>query len=100
MRWEVIGAVAALCIALRVAAPLLVRGRELPPALEGRLNNAVVPLLGALIAIQLLTHGGQTAVDARAPGVAAAAVVFLWRRSFVMAMLAAATVTAGLRLAA
>jgi len=100
MRWEVIGAVAALCIALRVAAPLLLRGRELPPALEARLSGAIVPLLGALIAIQLFTHGGATSIDARAPGVAAAALVFAWRRSFVMALLAAAVITAAVRAAA
>ena len=100
MRWEVIGAVAALCIALRVAAPLLLRGRELPPALEARLSGAIVPLLGALIAIQLFTHGGATSIDARVPGVAASALVFAWRRSFVMALLAAAAITAALRVAA
>jgi branched chain amino acid efflux pump len=100
MRWEVIGAVAALCIVLRVAAPLLLRGRELPPALAARLHGAIVPLLGALLAIQLFVHGGGTAVDARAPGVAAAALVFVWRRSFVPALLAAAAITALLRLVA
>jgi branched-subunit amino acid transport protein len=98
MRWEVLGAVAALCIALRVAAPLLLRGRQLPAVLEARLNGAIVPLLGALIAIQLFTHGGQAAVDARAPGVAGAALVFVWRRSVVMALLTAAAITAGLRM--
>ncbi len=97
MRWEVIAAVAALCIALRVAAPLLLRGRQLPPAVEARLNNAIVPLLGALIAIQLFVHEGHTAIDARAAGVAAAAAVFVWRRSFVWALLTAAAVAAGLR---
>ena len=67
MRWEVIAAVAALCIALRVAAPLLLHGRQLPPAVEARLNGAIVPLLGALIAIQLFVHEGQPAVDAALP---------------------------------
>jgi branched-subunit amino acid transport protein len=99
MRWEVIAAVAALCIALRVAAPLLLHGRELPPAVEARLSGAIVPLLGALIAIQLFVHDGRAAVDPRAPGVAAAAAIFLRRRSFVAALIAAAGVTALLRLA-
>jgi branched-subunit amino acid transport protein len=97
MRWEVLAAVAALCIVLRVAAPLLLRGRALPAALEARLNRVIVPLLGALIAIQLCIHGGETSVDARAPGVAAAALVFAWRRSFLLALLAAAAITAGVR---
>jgi len=99
MRWELIGAVAALCIALRVAAPLLLQGRDLPRPLEARLNRAIVPLLAALIAIQLFTHAGEVAVDARAPGVIVAALVFASRRSFVVALLAAAATTAGLRLA-
>ena len=97
MRWEVLVAVAVLCIALRVAAPLLLRGRELPPALEARLNAAIVPLLGALIAIQLFVHAGQASVDARAAGVAAAVAVFAWRRSLLLALLAAAAIAAALR---
>jgi|tagenome__1003787_1003787.scaffolds.fasta_scaffold18897001_1 branched-subunit amino acid transport protein len=97
MRWEVLVAVAVLCIALRVAAPLLLRGRELPPALEARLHGAIVPLLGALIAVQLFVHDGRTSVDARAPGVAAALLVFAWRRSLLLALLAAAALTAAVR---
>lgn len=41
MRWEVITAVAALCISLRVAAPLL-HGRR---AGRGAADDAIVPLL-------------------------------------------------------
>jgi branched-subunit amino acid transport protein len=100
MRWEVIAAVATLCIALRVAAPLMLHGRELPAGVEARLSGAIVPLLGALIAIQLFVHDGQRSIDARAPGVAAACLVFLWRRSFVVALLVAALVTAAVRLVA
>jgi branched-subunit amino acid transport protein len=98
MRWEVIAAVAALCIALRVTAPLLLHGRTLPPAVEARLNAAIVPTLGALVALQLFVHDSRPAIDARASGVAAAALIFLWRRSFIVALVAAAGVTALLRL--
>jgi hypothetical protein len=99
MTWEVIAAVAALCIALRVTAPLLLHGRSLPPTIEARLNGAIVPTLGALIAIQLFVHASRPSIDARAAGVAVAALVFLWRRSMVLALVAATAVTALLRLA-
>jgi branched-subunit amino acid transport protein len=98
MTWATIAAVAAVCIALRIAAPLLLAGRELPPGVERRLDGTIVPLLAALVALQVLTARGEPHLDARAAGVAAAAAVFLLRRSLVLALVVAAAVTAALRL--
>jgi branched-subunit amino acid transport protein len=97
--WATVLAVAALCIALRVGAPLLLAGRGLPQPVERVLGAAIVPLLAALVAFQLFRVGGHFGVDARAGGVAAAAGVFLVRRSFLLALATAAVVTALLRLA-
>jgi branched-subunit amino acid transport protein len=95
--WLVVAAVTTVCVLLRVAAPLMLRGRSLPRALERRLDWAVAPLLTALVVVQLIDGAQRPDVDARTPGLAAGAVVFLWRRSMIWALLAATAVTAGLR---
>jgi len=95
--WLVVGAVTVVCVLLRVAAPLALRGRSLPGALERRLDWAVAPLLAALVAVQLFDTASGHAVDARTPGLAAGALVYLWRRSMISALLTATLVTAGLR---
>ena len=100
MTWPVVAAVAIVCVLLRVAAPLALRGRSLPPALERRLDWAVAPLLAALVAVQLAGDTPHPGIDARVPGLAAGAVVYVWRRSMIWALLAATVVTAGIRAAA
>ena len=97
MTWTTVAAVAAVCFALRILVPLLLSSRGLPPAVERRLDATVLPLLAALVAVQLFTARGDLQVDARSAGVAAAGAVFLAKRSVVLALAAAALVTATLR---
>jgi branched-subunit amino acid transport protein len=97
--WPVVAAVAVVCVLLRVAAPLALRGRSLPPALERRLDWAVAPLLAALVAVQLAGDTPHPGLDARAPGLAAAALVYVLRRSTIGALAAAVAVTAAFRAA-
>ncbi len=76
-----------------------------PHWLEGervrRMSGLVtIALLSALLAVQTMTVGQQLTLDARVPAVAVAGVL-LWRRApFVVVIVAAAAVAAGLRLAA
>lgn len=57
-----------------------------------------VALLFALFTVQAFTSGGAVVLDARVPAVAVAAVL-LWRRApFIVVVIAAAAVAAGLRL--
>jgi hypothetical protein len=98
MSWRLVACVSALCFLLRVASPLLLRGRDLPAGLERRLEGAVTPLVGALFAIQLFADAGAWRVDDRAVGVAAAAGVYWLRRSLPLTLLAAALATAAVRL--
>jgi branched chain amino acid efflux pump len=100
MGWLTVGAVAGVCFVLRVAAPIALRERGLPAGMERRLDAAVPPLLAALVAVQLFTDRGRAAVDARTAGVAAAAAVYLARRSLVLALTTAALGTALVRLLA
>lgn len=97
MTWLVVSAVTIICVLLRVAAPLALRGRSLPGALERRLDWAVAPLLTALVAVQLFDTAPRHGVDARTPGLAAGALVYLWRKSMISALLTATVITASLR---
>ena len=96
-------------LAFRVAGPLLRarlvrasddRGGEaaLPPRVEELLSMAATVLLVALIATAALTDGGSPAGVALPAGVLTGGVL-AWRRvPFVFVVLAAAAMTAGLRL--
>lgn len=79
-------------------------GYQVPPALLerptiSRITTLLpVALLGALVATQTFTSGGQLVLDARVVGLGAAALL-LWRRApFLVVVIAGAAVTAGLRL--
>jgi branched-subunit amino acid transport protein len=98
MTWIVVVSVAALCVALRSAVPVLLARRGLPDGLQRRLERAVPALLAGLFALQVATAHGRPAVDARAAGVVAAAAVYVRWRSLVGALVCAAAVTALLRL--
>jgi branched-subunit amino acid transport protein len=97
LTWLVVGAVAAVCVLLRVAAPLLLQGRSLPGRVEQRLEWAIPPLLSALVAIQLFDGSGRLSVDARTPALLAAGVVFVWRRSMLTSLVVATLVAAAVR---
>jgi hypothetical protein len=56
-----------------------------------------VALLAALVAIQTFTNGQRLTVDARAAGLAAAVVALALRAPFLVVVITAAAVTAGLR---
>jgi hypothetical protein len=56
-----------------------------------------VALLAALVAIQSFTDGARLTVDARAAGLAAAVVALVLRAPFLVVVITAAAVTAGLR---
>jgi hypothetical protein len=67
------------------------------PAL--RRVTALIPiaLLSALIGLWTFTSGASITVDARVPGVLAALVALLLRAPFLVVILSAAVVTAGVR---
>jgi branched-subunit amino acid transport protein len=96
--WQVVALLGAVCFTLRAGAPLALRSRALPRALQERLEGAVVPLLAALCAVQLFTARGSWTIDGRAAGVAVGAGVFLARRSLPLALVAAAAATSAVRL--
>jgi branched-subunit amino acid transport protein len=95
--WPVI----ALCAgAYGLKAIGLAAGGRLDPAVAERRRLAllVVPILGALIAVQTLSAGHRLVLDARAPALLVAGVL-VWRRApFLVVAVAAAATAALLRL--
>ena len=95
--WLVVAAVAAATVVFKSAGPVFLGGRTLPPRTRSVVALLAPVMLTALVVTQTLGSGASLSVDARVPGVAAAAVA-LWRRvPIVGAMVIAAAVTATLR---
>jgi branched-subunit amino acid transport protein len=97
--WLVIGALAVTTAAIKAAGPALVGGKELPAPVARVIALFAPALLAALIVTETFGGPGSSiTLDARAGGVAAAAVVLVTKRSLIGAVVAAALVTALLRL--
>jgi branched-subunit amino acid transport protein len=95
--WAALLALAAGAYALKAIGPLAIGDRELAPPVARVLGLLAVPLLAAMIVVQTLGHGQELVLDARLPALAAAALC-VWRRApFLVTVLVAAAVAAGLR---
>jgi branched-subunit amino acid transport protein len=95
--WPVILGSAAGVYALKAAGPLVI-GDRMPPRWLRRLTMLLpAALLSALVVVSTAASGHDLELDARALGVAAAAVA-LWRRAnFVVVVFVAAITTAAAR---
>jgi branched-subunit amino acid transport protein len=97
--WTTIIALTIGTAAIKAAGPVLVGGRELPRRFERVVALFAPALLAALIVVETFGGPGRTLViDARAAGLAAAAVVLATTNSLVGSIVGAATVTALVRL--
>jgi uncharacterized membrane protein len=96
--WIAIVATALGCYGLKLAG-LVVPQRVLADQRVRRFSELVpVALLMALVTVQALAHGRTLVLDGpRLAGLAAAVVALLLRAPFLVVLLAAALVTAGLR---
>jgi Branched-chain amino acid transport protein (AzlD) len=95
--WVAIIALALATAALKLAGPVILRGRPLPvPAMRivGLLASA---LLAALVVVETFGKGRSLTLDARALGVAFAAVVLARRGPLTVAVIGAAAVAALVR---
>ena len=90
-------ALAAVCVAMRTTVPLLL-GERRPARLDRALAFAVPSLLAALVVTGTLVEGREVVVDPRLAGVAAATAVAAARGPLLAAVIAAALVTAALRM--
>jgi branched-subunit amino acid transport protein len=93
-----VAALAAVTYAFRIAGPLLRDRVTVPPAAQRFFTSAAAVLLVALAATSALATGHDLAGWARPAGVAAAGVLAARRAPFPVVVVAAAAVTALLRL--
>jgi branched-subunit amino acid transport protein len=95
--WVTILGLAAATVAIKASGPLLVGGRSLPPFALRLIALMAPALLAALVVTQTFARDGELTLDARAAGLAAAAIAVAMRASLIVTMAAAALTTAGLR---
>ncbi|MGA8845414.1 MAG: AzlD domain-containing protein [Nocardioides sp.] len=95
--WSLIVLTAAATALLRAAGPVVLGGRELPASLTRVLVLLPAVLLAALVATSALAEGAVLQVDASTAGVAVGGLLLWQRRPLLLAVVAAAGVTALLR---
>lgn len=96
--WTAVLLAACICAALKTLG-YLVPASVLEAPRPARVSDLLtVGLLGALVAVQSLADGQAIVVDARVPAVLVAAGLLWLRQSFLVVVVAAAVVAAGLRL--
>ena len=94
--WIVVIVVSLATIAIKGAGPLLAGGRELPRAVAGVVSLLAPAVLAALIVTNALASGRHI-IDARAAGVAAAAIALALRAPILVVVVVAAAAAALLR---
>jgi hypothetical protein len=92
--WITIGALALGTAALKLVGPLLLGGRPLPAAAMGVIEMLASALLAALVVVETFGQDRSLTLDARALGVAFAAIALLRRAPVTVAVLGAAVVAA------
>jgi branched-subunit amino acid transport protein len=95
--WVTIAGLTAATVALKAAGPLIVGGRELPDRALAVIALLAPALLTALVLTGTFTDDGELTVDARAAGLACAAVAVALRAPLLVTVLVAAAGTAALR---
>ncbi len=96
--WTVVLVTGAGTIALKGIGPLILGGRELPLRVQGVVALLAPALLAALIVTQAFADGRSLVLDARAAGLAAAAVALLLRAPVLVVVAVAALAAALVRL--
>ncbi|MCW2948333.1 MAG: branched-chain amino acid transport [Actinoallomurus sp.] len=96
--WIAVVATGLGCYALKLAGLVAPRRVLADPRVRRFSELVPVALLTALVAVQTLAHGRAVVLDGpRLAGLAAAVISLLLRAPFLIVLLAAAVVTAGLR---
>ncbi len=95
--WWTIAGVAVTTAAIKSFGPVLLGGRPLPERFSGVIVLTAPAVLAALVATSIFADGARLSVGASTVGVAVAGLI-VWRRgSVLLAVIAAAAVTAILR---
>lgn len=92
--WVMIAALALATALMKLAGPLLLGGRPIPAGVLGVIELLASALLAALVVVETFGNGRSLTLDARALGVAFAAVALARRAPVIVAVVGAAVVTA------
>jgi uncharacterized membrane protein len=92
--WVTIAALALATAGLKLAGPLFLGGRPLPPRVLNVLEPLAAALLAALVVVETFGRGRSLTLDARALGAAFAAVAVTRRTPVMVVVLGAAAVAA------
>jgi branched-subunit amino acid transport protein len=95
--WLVVILVGLATLALKAVGPVLLGGKPLPDRVSAVVTLLGPALLAALVAIGTFGQGRSLVLDARVPGVLAAAVAIRLRAPILLVVVVAATVTATIR---
>ena len=95
--WLTVLVVAGATIAIKAAGPVILGGRQLPPPVLSVVALLPAALLSALVAVLTFQANGELVADARAIGVAVAAVAIWLRTPILLVVLMAAAATAAAR---
>ena len=95
--WFVVATVGVVTIAIKALGPMLLGGKPLPPRATVVVALLAPALLAALVAVNTLGGDRELQIDARLPGVLAAAVAIKLRAPVLIVVVVAALVTAGVR---
>src|SRR5207249_3685816 len=95
--WTTIAVLAVVSATIKATGPVLVGGRDLPGWATGVIGLLAPALLTALVLVETFGSDRALVVDARVPGVAAAAIAIALRAPLLVVVVAAAAVTAATR---
>lgn len=95
--WLVVLIACAFAFALKLSGYFVPASVLERPRVARTAELMTVGLLAALVATQTFTHGTDLMIDARLPALVVAGVLLLLRVPFILVVIAAAAVAAGLR---
>jgi branched-subunit amino acid transport protein len=95
--WAVVAVVGVATLAFKAVGPVLLGGKPLPDRAAAVVTLLGPALLSALVAIGTFGDGRSLVLDARVPGVLAAAVAIRLRAPVLLVVIVAAAVTATIR---
>jgi branched-subunit amino acid transport protein len=95
--WVVVIVVGIVTIGIKALGPMLLGGKPLAPRITVLVALLAPALLAAFVAVNTFAEEGELAIDARVPGVLAAAVAIRLRAPVLVVVLIAAAVTATIR---
>lgn len=95
--WIAVGVLTVVCFCIKAAGPVALGGRELPRWAERLTVLLPAALLSALVVVQTFADGKALVLDARAAGLAVAALLLVLRAPFLLVVVGAAVTAAVLR---